>query len=272
MLREKLNLQELSNEIHTPPARVASNNPQTAYYRSKLFAVNTYINPLASAAAPLLAIASRLKNLTAMPDLIILHQDLSHEIKAFETKMQAHGYRSYAILAARYSLCALLDEIILSTSWGSQSNWQQQNLLNTFQRETWGGERFFIILERSCEDPVLHIDLLELLYLCLSLGFEGKYREINRGHAELAEITDNLYKIISQHRGELTTKLSVQPSTQITTKTYRWTLPVILILALTLAILITVYSSFNFYLNKITAATYQELNQLQNMRAQGVNG
>lgn len=271
-MREKLNIQELSNEINTPPARVSINNAQTVYYRSKLFSVNAYVNPLVSAAAPLLVIASQLKNLTITPDLAVLYQDLIHEVKAFETKTQAQGYRTYAILAARYALCAMLDEIVLTIIGTSQNSWQYQNLLNTFQQNTSEDERFFIILERSCQDPALHIDLLELLYLCLSLGFEGKYREMHRGHAELAEITDKLYKIIRQERGEPAVKLSVQSTKQTVTKTPSWVLPVSIIVVLTLAILITLYSSFNFYLNKKTAAIYEELTQLQSLHIQGVNG
>jgi type VI secretion system protein ImpK len=41
-------------------------------------------------------------------------------------------------------------------------------------REAWGGEKFFELLDRTSQDPARHIDLLELQYLCLALGFAGK--------------------------------------------------------------------------------------------------
>ncbi|WP_235378984.1 type IVB secretion system protein IcmH/DotU [Candidatus Coxiella mudrowiae] len=55
--------------------------------------------------------------------------------------------------------------------------WRQIGLLKTFQGEMWDGERFFVILKRSAEELALHLDLLELGYLCLSLGYQGKYDE-----------------------------------------------------------------------------------------------
>ena len=43
--------------------------------------------------------------------------------------------------------CALrLDEAVLSTPWGAQSEWAQHPLLVTLHREAWGGEKFFEML------------------------------------------------------------------------------------------------------------------------------
>ena len=72
-------------------------------------------------------------------------------------------------------LCSALDEAVLSTPWGGQSEWGGQSLLVTLHRETWGGEKFFDMLQNICADPARHIDLMELQYVCLALGFGGKY-------------------------------------------------------------------------------------------------
>ena len=41
-----------------------------------------------------------------------------------------------------------LDEAVLSTPWGGQSEWAQHPLLVALHREAWGGEKFFEMLDR----------------------------------------------------------------------------------------------------------------------------
>lgn len=96
-------------------------------------------------------------------------------VKAFEQKLEKFKYPMRLIIAARYCLCTAFDEAVLSRPWGTQSVWVQQTLLSLFHKETWGGERFYIILEELAKEPRQHIDFLEFSYALLSLGFEGKF-------------------------------------------------------------------------------------------------
>lgn len=235
------------------------------HYRSKLFSITAHINPLVNAAGTLLAIASALQNLTTPPDMTQLYLDLCHEIKAFENKAQAANYRSQNILAARYILCTLIDEIILKTLWGTHSQWKNKNLLITFQNEPWGGERFFVILERCCEDPTLHIDLLELMYISLSMGYEGKYSHLEKGYQQLNIVIDTLYEIIQQQRGEFSQKLFLQPFTNVITnnKLRHWLLPTFICIIATFTLLTIIYISFNHRLHTHAATIFQQLQQLQ---------
>src|SRR3990167_2355885 len=98
---------------------------------------------------------------------------------------------------------AFVDETWLHSTSGKEKEWEKHKLLLFFQQEDWGGERFFIILERLEQDPLFYIDLLELTYLCLSLGYEGKFRYQERGHLKLQEIINNLFEKIKQIRHEL---------------------------------------------------------------------
>ena len=56
------------------------------------------------------------------------------------------------------------------------------------------------------EDPELHVDLLELGCLCLSLGYEGKYRGKSK---ELTQFIDKLYDLIRNERGGFSKQLFV---------------------------------------------------------------
>ncbi len=166
------------------------------------------VNPLAGAAAPLLALAVRLAATVHHPDPGGLFRQAAQEIKNFEAAAHAAGVRPEAVLAARYALCTLLDEAVLNTPWGSQSVWASQTLLNLFHNEGWGGEKFFQILDRLLQQPAANLDLLELLYLCMAMGLKGKYRVQAAGGAQLDAIEANVMQVIRLHRGEVERELS----------------------------------------------------------------
>ncbi|EKD75722.1 MAG: IcmH [uncultured bacterium] len=172
-------------------------------YNSKLYTPVISINPLIAAASPILSLIGRLRNAFISQDTAELYLDLIHEIKSFESYAQRLNYRAEIILIARYALSAMVDETLLHSTSGKEKEWEKHKLLLFFQQEDWGGDRFFIILERLEQDPLFYIDLLELTYLCLSLGYEGKFRYQERGHVELQKIINNLFDKIKKIRHEL---------------------------------------------------------------------
>jgi type VI secretion system protein ImpK len=165
-------------------------------------------NPLTAAAASLLALASKLRTAVSHPDSSELFRHLAEEIRRFESAAQQSGAAPEVVLAARYSLCTLLDEVVLNTPWGSQSVWVNQTLLNLFHKEGWGGEKFFQILERVMQQPANNLDLLELLYLCMALGLEGKYRVQAGGRSQLEKLQEHVAAAIRSQRGEIERELS----------------------------------------------------------------
>src|SRR5690606_38497130 len=160
------------------------------------------VHPLVHAATPLLLLATRLRGQLTPADIEGLRRQLVQEIGAFEERARRLEIPPEDVLAARYALCTVVDESILSTPWGVQSGWASHSLLVTFHREASGGEKFFQILDRVSGEPQRYRALLELLYACLALGFEGKYRLDPQGAARLVEIRQNLYRRIeSLHEG-----------------------------------------------------------------------
>ena len=171
--------------------------------------LGTGLNPLARAASPLLLLAGQLRGTLSLPDVTGLRRHALDEIHKFEERARSGGVANETVLAARYALCATLDEAVLSTPWGAQSEWAQQTLLVSLHREAWGGEKFFEMLERISRDPGRHIALMELQYLCLVVGFTGKYHVAERGHARLADVRQELYRRIREHRGTPPPELSI---------------------------------------------------------------
>ena len=164
--------------------------------------------PLVQAAVPLLALAGRLRGQIANADVESLRRQAIQEIRTFEERARRADIPAEDVLAARYALCTVLDEAVLHTPWGAQSDWSTQSLLVTFHREAAGGEKFFQILERVSAEPQRYRALLELLYVCLALGFEGKYRLDERGAARLADVREELYRRIESVRESVEPELS----------------------------------------------------------------
>lgn len=246
----------------------------SSYYRSKAFTTTTGINQLICAADPLLMFISRIHKIAFSPDPALLQKHLCHEIKAFENKAQTLGYHTQIILAARYILCALIDEIILASNFGHE--WPKHALINYFHRDhqeiSVEADRFFLILERSLHDPAVHLDLLELLYLCLKFGYEGKYRLIERSHFELRSITDNLYQCIRQQRNDFSKSLLISLDSVFLHSRKKSFLahllpPVWSILVFTGLFSVTTFVFFQFQLTKISTPIEQLLTSLKSQES-----
>lgn len=171
-------------------------------------AFNISLNSLVAAACELLSEVVRLKHSESPEDLRKLNERLTSELKIFEVRALHNGAESSQVMAARYVLCSVVDEAVVTTTWGNESEWSQMSLLSSFHNETFGGEKFFHLLERLSKNPVRHLPMLELMYLCLALGFEGKYRVQARGVLELEGIRDALYRQIRQLHGDVPRELS----------------------------------------------------------------
>src|SRR5215470_1941759 len=129
------------------------------------------LNPLVRAAIPLLLVTAQLRDAVSSMDVPGLRRHVLDEMRQFEEQARASRVPNEVILSARYVLCAALDEAVLSTPWGNQSEWAQHPLLVQLHREAWGGEKFFDMLDRISQDTPRYIDLMELQYLGIAFGF-----------------------------------------------------------------------------------------------------
>jgi type VI secretion system protein ImpK len=224
---------------------------------------NVSLNPLVAAAADLLSDVMRLKHSVAGEDMDALNQRLTKSVKLFEHRALHEGTESSQVMAARYVLCTVVDEAVVTTTWGNESEWSQMSLLSSFHNETFGGEKFFQLLERLSRNPVKHLPMLELMYLCLSLGFEGKYRVLPRGMLELEAVRDSLYRQIRQMRGDVPREVS--PHWQGLKDTRRRLVRIVpwwLVALFTLVCLVVMYSGFAWVLGEQRETILQPYEQL----------
>jgi type VI secretion system protein ImpK len=220
------------------------------------------LNPLVDSAAYLFSLIGQLKNLKSYHQLDQLQKTLIGEINRFQEAAKAQGYRSEYIVVSRYALCATFDDIIANTAWGGQGQWEHYRLLNAFNSEVGQQERFFLIIDRIIKEPALYIDVMELMYLCLSLGYKGNYRSTEWSQHQLEKITHGLYKRICAYRGHSSRMLSPFPlktglSRKITKKPSYW-----LVLFITASIVSLLFVGLGFLLNTLSDQTYQALTQI----------
>ncbi|MDO9072264.1 MAG: DotU family type VI secretion system protein [Rubrivivax sp.] len=193
-----------------PTAPAASARPAAAAPPLPELPAHASLNPLVQAAAPLLSAAPRLRATLRHPNPAALREQLVESVKRFESVARARGLPNEQVVAARYILCTLLDESASSTPWGGSGAWSSQSLLVHFHNEAWGGEKVFQLLTRLVENPTQHRNLLELVYAALSLGFEGRYKVMNDGKAQLDSVRERLAGKLRELAGPAERTLSPQ--------------------------------------------------------------
>ena len=256
-----------SPQPQTPPQRqyqtagqanVVQTNVEDSYFRSSYG-----LNPIVNAASTLITVFEKTRNTASHPDVAGLYVRLSNEIKAFHTRLQEMGVKPEIAVSARYVICSALDEIVLNTPWGAESHWPQKTLLTVFHNETSGGEKFFQILDRLRQSPAENKDMLELMYILISLGFEGRYRFANRGRDSLEQVRDELFSIIRNYRGEYERTLSENWHGLGNVKnSLAQYIPMWVVASVVCAVLVLSYSGFRYWLYDSSSPVVTQLTEM----------
>lgn len=193
----------------TPP-RIEQLEERMVYAarQSSVQTLNIGLNPLVAAASELLSQVVQIKHFDTREDLQALRARLCSGLETFEGRARYNGVDDGQMLTARYLLCTVADEAVTTTTWGKESVWSQISLLSGYHNETSGGEKFFRLMENLSKNPIKHLPMLELMYVCLALGFQGRYRVKERGIHELENHRDALYRQIRHLRGDAPRGLS----------------------------------------------------------------
>ena len=136
-------------------------------------------------------------------------------------------------------------------------------LFRSLYNETWGGERFFDLLGQLSLAPDDNIDALELMAICLSIGFVGKYRVMEGGQTQLNRQRHELYRSIRRVRGPAERDLSAgwsviaAPNRAPSSLVWLWAL-----LAAFLFLLVLLYMLATWSLSERTDAAVARLKDL----------
>jgi type VI secretion system protein ImpK len=156
-------------------------------------------SPLAAAAMPLLQLLARLRNMAHQPDPADLYERTTRALGTFDQRVRDAGVPAELVRSAHYALCVSIDEVVLNTPWGQASNWSKNSLAAASHQDASEGGRFFELLARLQKDPAKFMPVIEIMYLCLSLGVMGRYRNVPGGASELNRVRAETCALIVGH-------------------------------------------------------------------------
>ncbi|HVE45093.1 MAG TPA: type IVB secretion system protein IcmH/DotU [Gammaproteobacteria bacterium] len=236
------------------PSRTMTHHPQSG------------LNPIVDAASYLFSILSKLKHLKFYHQLSKLQTELIQELNHFQEAIKHHGYPAEYMVICQYVLCTVLDETITHTPWGNQGQWSTFSLLNAFNHDTHHQDKFFSIMEGAIKDPRLYIDLMELMYICLSMGYRGQYRATEHSQYQLEQITSHLYKHIQVYRGTFSRILSPAPlkiGRDATQQASARHVSLFFVFFVTACIILSLFVSLNYFLDNVSKSTYTTLAKIE---------
>ncbi|ATE61642.1 type VI secretion system protein TssL, long form [Thauera sinica] len=167
-------------------------------------------NPLLQASIPLLRMLAEMPdNLPADHEAMpVFRKLLEQEVMTFQSLCDKASLRREHVITARYCLCTAVDEAASSTAWGASGVWAEYSLAQRFHQDVEGGRKFFLLIGRLAEQPQEHIDLLEVMYRILCMGFEGQYATESDGARKLEAVRHRLYTILHAAQGPVDPALS----------------------------------------------------------------
>ena len=131
------------------------------------------LNPYLETAYPLFEATLLLKNGMAGRTLDELRLQVIKRFDEFERNCLAKGLAVEDSQSVKYALTAFIDEVALNTQDAASSSWLLEPLQLEFFGEHMGGEGFFNKLSMLRQQA--NVDILEIYFLCLQLGFSGIY-------------------------------------------------------------------------------------------------
>lgn len=181
--------------------------------QERLSAVKAAQNPLLEAAQPLLRALADMPAELGPDGVTVLHRLLEREVMTFQSLCSNAQLKHEHVVAASYSLCTALDEAANSTEWGGGQDdeagvWAVHQLAAQFHGDTKGGDKFFLLVGRLSASPEEHLDLLELMYQILGLGFEGRFSTAANGRRQLETIRHRLLTMLASAHGDVPNDLS----------------------------------------------------------------
>jgi type VI secretion system protein ImpK len=262
------NVSDISSEVVIEPIpapkKKRNETPLLLPHRHLSHHPKTGINPLVDAASFLFSLLGELQNTDTPPRLKNLHNELIQEMNHFVNTIKDHGDNSEYAIVCRYILCATFDEIISNTAWGNEGQWDNYSLLASYNQDIQHQDKFFIILERAVKEPALYIDLMELMYLCLSMGYQGKFRGSEIQH-QLEQVTNYLYKHIRAYRGNFSKSLAPALKSSYHRLTKSAAKPTVLFICITTAcIAMAMFISLGYLMDNISHESYKRIAQIEN--------
>ncbi|MBL7977489.1 MAG: type IVB secretion system protein IcmH/DotU [Bacteroidetes Order II. Incertae sedis bacterium] len=181
-----------------------------------------------------------------------LRESVKLALQKLENTCKQAGVGFQDFQQAKFALVAFLDESVSIPAWPYNDAWKR----NPLQFELYGrydaGEQFFERIAFLRQDVRANLEALEVFYLCLTLGFRGKYEIVGRD--QLAALQDQLYRDLQPFVQGASAQLapSGYPRAKVMAEARR-EIPVWVIFAIAGSIMILFYIIMSFLISSAAA-------------------
>ncbi len=130
---------------------------------------------LADLSTDIFLLIIRMRTSPNLGDFEVVNKGSRNLFAQFEEQSKNRNIDAEDMNVAKYALAAFMDETILNSRWPFKERWADNPLQLDFFGTYLAGETFYDKLDELRQRPEAKPDLLEIYYLCMLLGFKGKY-------------------------------------------------------------------------------------------------
>jgi len=136
-------------------------------------------------------------NRQAVPSAEAFRAHIKQALRVAEQEARGGGYNGEDVKQAMFALVAFLDESALGCRNPAFSDWPRLPLQLDLYGTHMAGEVFFQELQKTLSrgDSLETADLLEVYYLCLLLGFKGRYAAGGDLRAIMATVQEKIRRL-----------------------------------------------------------------------------
>jgi type VI secretion system protein ImpK len=147
------------------------------------------------ACGEVLSVGAQLAQAPGLPAPDVLKRRVGTLLEDMERRGVDLGIEKRDLEDAKYAIVAFIDEQLFRAQWAGRQEWMLEPLQLTYFHENTAGEGFFARLDELERDPArLHVT--QVYYLCLTLGFQGKYAV--RGGEGIGPTIDRLQGLLAR--------------------------------------------------------------------------
>jgi type VI secretion system protein ImpK len=101
--------------------------------------------------------------------------DVMQLLDRFEVEARELDVSAEDVYAAKYAYCAAIDEAVLGADMAIREEWERSPLQLKLFGDQLAGEQFFTELDEVRRRGASSVQVLEVFYMCLLTGYQGKY-------------------------------------------------------------------------------------------------
>lgn len=157
-------------------------------------------NPVVSSSLHLILLAEKISEGKSFTEKEIedFKREFINDILSISAKLSTLSkYDEQDITRFRYCLCVFIDEMVMKNQTFMESTYSLNSLSIRFFKEPSGGNKFFGIMDKWLENPAKNKDMLEFIYVCLILGYKGKFSVDDDGDKKLHLLMENIASAVA---------------------------------------------------------------------------